>query len=261
MLIFDSGIGGISIYNEIKNKLTNIHYIYLFDNLCFPYGEKTDQFIIYRLIKIFNTIIEKHVLCAIIIACNTASTLALKALRKLYTIPIIGVVPAIKPAVKLTRNGIIGLLATNATISSSYINELISEFAQNYNIKMLSSSKLVHLAESKFSGNKVSLNKIYDIIKPWLIISNQPDTVILGCTHFHFLREELQLILPKTTYLIDSNAAIASRTAFILSNMKEKYDKLQKNIVYCTCLDNKSIKLFKIFKNYGFALSEIISLN
>ncbi|MGP1930172.1 MAG: glutamate racemase, partial [Arsenophonus sp. ET-DL12-MAG3] len=114
ILIFDSGIGGLSIYYEVKRLLPDLHYIYVFDNDAFPYGEKSAEFIIKRIIQIIDQIQKKQTLAIAIIACNTASTVSLPILRAYFKFPIIGVVPAIKPAIKLTRNGVIGLLATKA---------------------------------------------------------------------------------------------------------------------------------------------------
>ncbi|MEQ5186908.1 glutamate racemase, partial [Providencia alcalifaciens] len=121
VLVFDSGVGGLSVYREIREKLPEAHYIYVFDNEAFPYGEKSQEFIIDRVVRIVSAVAEKHDIATIVIACNTASTVSLPALRAKFTeIPIVGVVPAIKPAAKLTCYGVVGLLATRATVKRPY---------------------------------------------------------------------------------------------------------------------------------------------
>lgn len=151
ILIFDSGVGGLSIYHEIRQLLPDLHYIYAFDNDAFPYGEKSPAFIIERTIRFIDQIQQKHALAIAVIACNTASTVSLLALRAYFPFPIIGVVPAIKPATKLTRNGIIGLLATKVTVNGNYTKELIDRFAPDCKVEMIASSELVQLAEKKTS--------------------------------------------------------------------------------------------------------------
>ena len=126
-----------------------------------------------------------------IIACNTASTITLPALRERFSCPIVGVVPAIKPAAKLTRNGVVGLLATRATVQRSYTHDLIAHFAKDCSIKMLGSAELVELAEAKLHGEEIDHAALKKILRPWLSMAEPPDTVVLGCTHFPLLREEL----------------------------------------------------------------------
>ena len=155
VLVFDSGVGGLSVYREIREKLPDAHYIYVFDNEAFPYGEKSQDFIIDRVVRIVSAVAEKHDLATIVIACNTASTVSLPALRAKFTdIPIVGVVPAIKPAAKLTCNGVVGLLATRATVKRPYTHELIERFATDCKVHSLGSAELVELAERKLHGTK-----------------------------------------------------------------------------------------------------------
>ncbi|PPI88017.1 glutamate racemase [Candidatus Pantoea edessiphila] len=267
ILIFDSGIGGLSVYNEIKKQFPNIHYIYIFDNAGFPYGNKEQLFIIKRIINIFEKIVSIFSISLAIIACNTASIISLFELRKRYVFPIIGLVPAIKPSVKITKNGIIGLLATHNTITSMYVNKLIYKFAKNCIILKIQSSKLVYLAEEKFIGKKIFLKDLQYVINPWLKQSQKPDTVILGCTHFVLLRDELQKVLPSNTYLIDSNIAIANRVSYLLKYTLIKIGYLKENIAFCTCINSKSIQISLTLKKYGFPIlqelkfTEIINLN
>ncbi|AJR01520.1 Glutamate racemase [Enterobacteriaceae bacterium bta3-1] len=202
-LVFDSGVGGLSVYQEIRNLLPDLHYIYAFDNQGFPYGEKDEAFIIERVVKTVAEVQKRHPLSIVIIACNTASTITLPALRERFSFPIVGVVPAIKPAAKLTRNGVVGLLATKATVQRSYTHDLIARFATDCDIKMLGSSELVVLAEAKLHGEVIDHAILKKILRPWLSMAEPPDTVVLGCTHFLYCaRSWLRYCLMEHGWLI-----------------------------------------------------------
>lgn len=137
------------------------------------------------------------ILALAVIACNTASTVSLPALREKFPFPVVGVVPAIKPAARLTANGIVGLLATRGTVKRPYTRELIERFANECQIAMLGSAELVEMAEAKLHGETVSLEELRRILRPWLRMQEPPDTVVLGCTHFPLLQEELLKVLPE----------------------------------------------------------------
>ncbi|WP_101626627.1 glutamate racemase, partial [Candidatus Palibaumannia cicadellinicola] len=228
ILILDSGVGGLSIFHEVKQKLPNANYIYVFDNEAFPYGTKPKLFIINRIIKIINAISKKHLFNMIIIACNTASILSLAILRKYFSYPIIGVTPAIKLAVKLTHSRFIGLLATESTIQSNYIHKLINKYAQFCQIIPFSAPELVNLAEAKLHGEKISLFMLRNIFYVWLQNNNniKIDTIILGCTHFPLLRREIELVLPTSITIIDSHQALAKQAYWLAT----KYICLNKQI-------------------------------
>ncbi|WP_348666523.1 glutamate racemase [Arsenophonus symbiont of Ornithomya chloropus] len=259
ILILDSGVGGLSVYYKVRELLPDINYIYVLDNEVFPYGNKRMEFITARLSVLLNKIQKKNFFSIAILACNTASTVSLLVLRNSFSFPIIGVVPAIKPAIQLTRNGIIGLLATKLTVRGVYTKNLIKKFAKDVNVNMIASSKLVQLAEKKIHGEKISKKRIMIILKPWLKMKKPPDTIILGCTHFPFLLQEFKKIFLEGTVIIDSNAAIARRAFFLMNNQKEFIKNKKKvmlvknkNIVYCTKIDSKAEKLLPILWKVGF---------
>ena len=253
VLIFDSGVGGLSVYREIREKLPDAHYIYVFDNEAFPYGEKSQEFIIDRVVRIVSAVAEKHFLAAIVIACNTASTVSLPALRAKFTdIPIVGVVPAIKPAAKLTCNGVVGLLATRATVKRPYTHELIERFATDCKVHSLGSAELVELAERKLHGEEVSLDALRKILTPWLKMKEPPDTVVLGCTHFPLLADELLSVLPDGTRIIDSGAAIARRTAWLVVNQAKIKGSNEISFAYCLKEDENSELLKPVLAGFGF---------
>lgn len=252
ILIFDSGVGGLTIYREIRQRLPELHYIYLFDNAAFPYGEKSEIFIVQRVIDLLQTMLAHHAPALAVIACNTASTVALPALRSHFDFPIIGVVPAVKPAVKLTRNGIVGLLATNATIRHAYTLNLIAEFAGKSEIVTIGSTSLVQMAEALLRGQAVNISTIRDALQPWLNMDEPPDTVVLGCTHFPLLRDGLLEVLPHGTQLVDSGAAIARRANWLIENTVAPSVSFLPDCAYCTQIDGDAARLLPALRRYGF---------
>lgn len=260
VLVFDSGVGGLSVYDEIRQLLPDLHYIYTFDNVAFPYGEKSEEFIVERVVEIVSTVQARYPLSLAIIACNSASTVSLPALREKFTFPVVGVVPAIKPAARLTANGIVGLLATRGTVKRPYTHELIARFANECRIEMLGSAELVELAEGKLHGEPVPLEELRRILRPWLRMKEPPDTVVLGCTHFPLLQEELLQVLPEGTRLIDSGSAIARRTAWLLEHEATEAKSSDSNIAYCMALTPETAQLLPVLQRYGFERLEKLAV-
>ncbi|MBE8597175.1 glutamate racemase [Xenorhabdus sp. BG5] len=256
ILIFDSGVGGLSVYQEIRQLLPDLHYIYAFDNEAFPYGEKTAEVIVERVVQVVDAIQKKHSLAVVVIACNTASTVSLPTLRERFSFPVVGVVPAIKPAAKLTCNRVVGLLATRATVNRDYTKELIARFATDCQMYAIGSAELVELAERKLHGKDVSLKELEKILKPWLRMKEPPDTVILGCTHFPLIAEEIAQVLPDGTRLIDSGAAIARRTAWLIKNRENLFLTTADNLAYCTKIEPSNEDLCPVLHKLGFLTLE-----
>ncbi len=252
VLVFDSGVGGLSVYDEVRQLLPDLHYIYAFDNVAFPYGEKSEEFIVERVVEIVTAVQERYPLALAIIACNTASTVSLPALREKFAFPVVGVVPAIKPAARLTTNGVVGLLATRGTVRRPYTHELVARFAAECKIEMLGSAELVELAEAKLHGHPVDLEELRKILRPWLRMKEPPDTVVLGCTHFPLLEEELLQVLPEGTRLIDSGAAIARRTVWLLEHESPNAFSADENIAFCMGLTPEIAQLTPVLQRYGF---------
>ncbi|WAI18312.1 MAG: glutamate racemase [Buchnera aphidicola (Acyrthosiphon caraganae)] len=262
MLIFDSGVGGLSILKNIKKILPKIHYIYILDNEAFPYGNKTEFFIIERSIKIINTIKKIHPITIVVIACNTVSTVALSILRNKFKFPIIGIFPDIKTASKITKNKIIGLIATKTTINSYYTKKIIYKNSFSNTIQVIGTNKLALIAEKKVRGITVSEIKLKDIFQPWTSLLSYPDTIILGCTHFSLLEEEIKKILYKKSslFFIDS----IQKVAFQIKNYFYK-SKNNQNIKKNILLYSKNTKdlqnLLCYLKRYQFAKIEYFNLN
>lgn len=260
VLVFDSGVGGLSVYDEVRQLLPDLHYLYAFDNEGFPYGEKTETYIVERVVAVVTAITQRFPLALVIIACNSASTVSLPALRERFAFPVVGVVPAIKPAARLTRNGVVGLLATRGTVKRPYTHELVKQFARECTIEMLGSAELVELAEAKLHGEPVSLNDVRRTVQPWLRMKEPPDTVVLGCTHFPLLRDELQQVLPDGTRLVDSGAAIARRTVWLLEHEAPDAASADSNIAFCTSMDEEAVQLSGVLQRYGFPLLEKLAV-
>ncbi|EOV9617880.1 glutamate racemase [Cronobacter dublinensis] len=260
ILVFDSGVGGLSVYDEIRHLLPDLHYIYAFDNVAFPYGEKSEAFIVERVVEIVTAVQARYPLALAVIACNSASTVSLPALREKFAFPVVGVVPAIKPAARLTANGVVGLLATRGTVKRPYTHELIARFANECQIEMLGSAELVEIAEAKLHGEPVSLEALRRVLRPWLRMPEPPDTVVLGCTHFPLLAEELLQILPEGTRLVDSGAAIARRTAWLLEHEAPDARSCDDNIAYCMALTPEVAQLMSVLQRYGFSKLEKLPL-
>lgn len=263
VLVFDSGIGGLSIYNEIYNKIPYLRYIYAFDNEMFPYGDKSSEFLIKRVSHIIDTIIESYSIDLAVIACNTVSTICLPSLRSKFSFPIVGVVPAIKPASIITKNKCIGLLATKATIQRAYTSNLIKEFAPDCNVKLLGLSELAYIAENKLQGIDVDMQQLEMLMQPWLNLPVIPDTIVLGCTHYPFIKDELKLLFPNTTF-IDSGNAIASR---VYSLLNERFDlksvtaqSSTDNIVLSTLCNQQVKKLMEKLSKYNLDKYQRISV-
>lgn len=248
VLIFDSGVGGLSVYDEIRHVLPSLDYIYLFDNARFPYGELAAHDLVHRCCGLISRVVAKHAVDLVVIACNTASTQVLPSLRTMISVPVVGVVPAIKPAALRTKNGCIGLLATPATISRPYTDKLILEFAAHHRILRCGSTELVIQAERKLAGERIDQACINDILMPWSQDPTPPDTIVLGCTHFPLLKEEILAALPGVQ-LVDSGSAVARRVQSLVGEVQDS--GISTSWAYCTRLDAKARMLEAPLAIYG----------
>ena len=219
ILVFDSGVGGLSIVQEILKKLPFAPLVYASDNAFFPYGTKGEAELVERVDAVLHRLLAIYAIDIIVVACNTASTLALPHIRNHFSQPVVGVVPAIKPAAALSKSGVIGLLATPATVARPYTHNLIREYAAKAEVISVGSSELVQIAERKLRGEALDAGEIGAILQPF---RHHPqgdamDVLVLACTHFPLLRDELAAWFSPQVQLIDSGEAIARRVASLLS--------------------------------------------
>ncbi|MDN3696622.1 glutamate racemase [Vibrio cortegadensis] len=249
VLVFDSGVGGLSVYQEIKFLLPQLDYIYIFDNEAYPYGELEQSVLIQRVKALVLDFVAKHEVDLVVIACNTASTIVLPTLREELTIPIVGVVPAIKPASLLSTKAV-GLIATPATVTREYTHDLIKSFSLDKNVKLLGSTRLVDMGEEKLRGESVNIDELATILSP---LVNHIDVAVLGCTHFPLIRDEIQQVLGSNVVLIDSGKAIARRVEELLelTEIKEK-SQVGMNQIFCSAPPIKEDALNIILNQLGF---------
>lgn len=212
----DSGVGGLSIYQHVKARVS-AHYTYMMDNKYLPYGEKSELFIQQRLYQLSAYLIEQGVEL-IVIACNTATTQAVDYLRQHFSIPFVGVVPAIKPAAALSEGKAFSVLATPATCNSEYLRGLIQKFAPQHEVIKIGSSELVRLAEDKVWFHSDVSQQVADILAVSPIPVGPGHVVVLGCTHFPFLDAEIKAALSGETILLDTGAAIAARVSQLVAS-------------------------------------------
>jgi glutamate racemase len=215
--IFDSGVGGTSIWKEIKALLPNENTIYLSDSKNAPYGEKSTQEIIDLSIK--NTEFLLHQNCKlIVVACNTATTNTIKTLREKYSVPFIGIEPAIKPAALKTKTNIIGILATKGTLTSGLFEKTSSTIRHKIIIKEKIGTGLVDLIES----GAINSPEIKQLLRSYLepMLEDKVDCLVLGCTHYPYLIPQIREIVGDKVQIIDSGEAVARQTKAILEKYK-----------------------------------------
>jgi len=214
LLIFDSGIGGLGVVEEIRRARPDLAMTYLADNGFYPYGEKPDEALTARILGVVGRGIEIVRPDAVVVACNTASTVVLGRLRAEFDMKFIGCVPPIKPAVAASRTGHIGLLATPATIRRPYLQDLIEKFAGSCEVHSLGTPILADLAELKFRGVPVDLNLLEAAVAPLFAGGAPIDAVALGCTHYTFLLPELTALRPEQKWF-DPAGAVARQAIII----------------------------------------------
>ena len=244
--IFDSGIGGTSIFKEIHSLLPAEHFIYLADSKHAPYGNKTKDEIVHLSIKNTELLLDEG--CKIIVvACNTATTNAISYLREKYEVPFIGIEPAIKPAALKTRTKVVGILATRGTLSSQLFHKTTDLYASGIKVIEQVGEGIVSLIETGQLNSKKMLALLKNYIDP--MIKADIDYLVLGCTHYPYLIPILEKMLPKKVTIIDSGLAVAKQTQAILkandllnSNMTKPLIKLYSNrdiVVLNSILNNR----------------------
>lgn len=211
--IFDSGVGGTTVWKEIHRLLPNESTVYLADSIHAPYGKKTPEEIIQLSIKNTEKLIRLNAKI-IVVACNTATTNAIKILRASYSIPFVGIEPAIKPAALKTQTKIIGVLATRGTINSSLFHQASENYAKDIQIIQEVDRGLVELIEA----NKIHTPETRTLLKKSLhaMLEAGADHIVLGCTHFPYLIDEIKKIIPPHVTITDSGIAVAQRVKAVL---------------------------------------------
>ena len=216
LLFFDSGVGGLSVLAPARKLLPNAPFIYAADSAGYPYGTKTEAELAARVPALLGRMVERFRPRLAVIACNTASTIALEHVRAALDIPVVGTVPAIKPAAELSKSRVIGVLGTNATVRQPYVDDLAARFASDCTVIRHGSAELVDLAEAKLRGEAVPIEAVQQAIAPLI---RQPggekiDVMVLACTHFPLLQDEIASAFP-TIAQVDGGPGIARRIAHL----------------------------------------------
>ena len=221
ILVFDTGLGGLTVLREIVRTRPDAHYIYVADDAFFPYGHRSEEQVIARAVPLIGELIGSHAPDLVVIACNTASTLVLSHLRAEYRVPFVGTVPAIKPACASSRSRRVSVLGTKGTVKREYTQALIRDHGQGCEVTLVGSAELASLAESALSGVEVGDGAILAELAPCFVGSGtsdpaRTDTVVLACTHYPLLMDRLVALAPWPVDWIDPAPAIARRVADLL---------------------------------------------
>ncbi|HEY8434225.1 MAG TPA: glutamate racemase [Sphingomicrobium sp.] len=216
ILFFDSGVGGLSVLEPTRRLLPNAPIVYAADSAGFPYGKRTEAEIASRVPALLGRLVERFQPRLAVIACNTASTIALDHVRSALDVPVVGTVPAIKPAAEISKTRVIGVLGTEATVRQPYVDDLAEQFAADCTLVRLGSPELVELAEAKLAGEHVGVEAVRAATQPLFDAPDgeQIDTVVLACTHFPLLENELRSAFPEVRY-VDGGTGIARRIAHL----------------------------------------------
>lgn len=258
ILLFDSGVGGLSVLAHVQKALPSAAIVYAADNGGYPYGTKSEAEIASRVPALLGRLVERFAPRIVVIACNTASTIALDHVRAALDLPVVGTVPAIKPAALASKTRVIGVLGTDATVRQPYIDRLTAEFASDCRVIRHGSAELVDIAEARLRGQPADPAAM-DRIMAGLFMQpggDRIDQLVLSCTHFPLLADEIAAASPSGVSLVDSGEGIARRTAYLTKG--QDWPAAASGIAVFTRDDPDLIKLRPALDGYG--LSEIQSL-
>jgi glutamate racemase len=218
IVVFDSGLGGLTVYREVIKPLPDARYVYWADDAFFPYSDQDEATLTRRVVEVMERIVRDHSPDLVVVACNTASTLVLPHLRTRFPVPFVGTVPAIKPACANSQSKLVSILGTQATVKREYTQGLIRDFAGDCDVTLVGSSILAALAEASLRDEPVSDADLAREIAPCFVEADgrRTDVVVLACTHYPLLRERLERLAPWPVEWLDPAPAIARRVADLL---------------------------------------------
>jgi glutamate racemase len=218
ILVFDSGLGGLTVFSEVLKARPDARYVYAADDAGFPYGGLTEEALVARVLAVMERLIALHEPTLVVVACNTASTLVLPHLRARFSIPFVGTVPAIKPAAQLSRSKRITVLATPGTVARDYTRDLVETYAAGCRVNLVGSQRLAAFADSELAGAPASDEDLLTELQPCFIEdkAGRTDVVTLACTHYPLLLPRLQHLAPWPVTWIDPAPAIARRVTQLI---------------------------------------------
>lgn len=257
LLFFDSGVGGLSVLAPAAKLLPRAPLVYVADSAGFPYGTRSEAEIAARVPALLGRLAERFDPRLIVIACNTASTIALPAVRAALDLPIVGTVPAIKPAALLSETRVIGVLGTDATVRQPYVNDLAARFAGDCTVLRHGSAELVELAEAKLAGTPPDPARLRAVLDG---LFGQPggerlDVIVNACTHFPLLEAELAAAAPHPVRFVDGGPGIARRIAYLTEGQQWPEHAPPGRAVF-TALTDRMRALAPALAGYGLASVE-----
>ena len=254
VLIFDSGLGGLTVFRAVVRAQPDAHFVYVADDAGFPYGGQAEDALIKRVRQVVGDAIAQVTPDLVVIACNTASTLALSDLRAHFDVPFVGTVPAVKPACAQSQSKRIAVLGTEATVAREYTHALIREFAAACVVDLVGSPRLAPLAEASLAGAAIGDADIAAEIAPCFVDKNgrRTDTVVLACTHYPLLLERFEALAPWPVTWLDPAPAIARRVADLLHNRPRAETPAPKPQIVFTSGKSPPPKLAAALRTFGF---------
>jgi glutamate racemase len=218
ILVFDSGLGGLTVFRETKVARADARFVYLADDAGFPYGDLTEDKLVARVTEVLADAVGRHKPDLVVVACNTASTLALAQLRSRFAVPFVGTVPAIKPACARSKSRRVAVLGTQATVGREYTRTLIREFADGCDVHLVGSPRLAGYAEAELAGEAVGDDALKAETAGCFINADgrRTDTIVLACTHYPLLLDRFRAVAPWNVDWLDPAPAIARRVAELL---------------------------------------------
>jgi glutamate racemase len=259
ILVFDSGFGGLSVLKEVVRVRPDADYVYVADNAAFPYGNLSEPQLVSRVIELFERLIAEYLPDLAVIACNTASTVVLPHLRGNFSLPFVGTVPAIKPAASQSKSRVISVLGTPGTVTREYTHDLIAQFAEGCDVTLIGARQLASIAEAKLRGEQVSEQDILVEIKPAFVEKDgkRTDQIVLACTHYPLLLDELHKLSPWPVNFVDPAPAIARRVVALIG--PKENDEEGGKIAVFTGQTPQGLTERKMLEQFG--LSQFFSMN
>jgi len=257
ILFFDSGVGGLSVLQPTRELLPNAPIVYAADSAGFPYGRRSEAEIASRVPALLGRLVERFHPRLAVIACNTASTIALSAVRAALDIPVVGTVPAIKPAALMSKSRVFGVLGTDATVRQPYVDRLTAEFGADCTVLRHGSAALVQLAEAKLRGEALDPKIARDALAGLI---DQPggdlmDTVVLACTHFPLVEAELAAATSQPLTFVHGGDGIARRIAYLTQGQQWPASRPSGRAVF-TRLDDSVASLAPALAEFGLTQME-----
>jgi glutamate racemase len=265
ILVFDSGTGGLTVANALHARLPDADLVYAADNAAFPYGAWKEDDLIRRIVFVIGRLIGLVHPDIVVIACNTASTIAMIPVRRAYALPFVGTVPAIKPAAAMTKSNIVGVLATPGTVSREYTHGLVSSYAAHCKVILHGAKRLAEIAEEKLRGHLPDGDEVRREIAPvfceWE--SGRTDVVVLGCTHYPLLLDDMKAVAPWEVTYVDPAPAIARRTEDVLGDATFKEQPpsaIGQDTVILTSAHARAAESLGAYATMGFTLHHFLEL-